>query len=113
MPPELPSFEWQQYLVLAEALSEISAEAAKRSAISRAYYAAFHVARHLYVASNPSYLSTPGAELHRDVWNWFVRHHARSHREIGLTGSNLKRFRERADYDDKFPGLDEQAVLQI
>lgn len=39
-----PSFNWADYLTLATTLSSNSDEASQRSAISRAYYSAFHAA---------------------------------------------------------------------
>jgi hypothetical protein len=59
------SFQWDEYLALAKELSQKGGEAATRSAISRAYYAAYHAARRHRACRNA--LATRGS--HGDVWN--------------------------------------------
>jgi uncharacterized protein (UPF0332 family) len=39
------TFDWNEYLRLAQSLAEDEGDAARRSAVSRAYYAAFNRAR--------------------------------------------------------------------
>lgn len=106
-------FDWQDYLTLAEGLVGMTAESAKRLAISRAYYAAFHRAEAVYSTYHTTYLKTRGTQSHYDVWNWFESQAALSYKKIGTAGKNLKRRREDADYRDDFPGVAQQAVYQI
>ena len=106
-------FDWRDYLILADGLVGMTAESAKRSAISRAYYAAFHKAEEVYSNNHAAYLQTRGTQSHYDVWNWFESHPALSYKKIGTAGKNLKRRREDADYRDMFPGVAQQAVYQV
>lgn len=106
-------FDWQDYLTLAEGLVGMTAESAKRSAISRAYYAAFHRAEAIYSSHHTTYLRTRGTQSHYDVWNWFESQAALSYKKIGTAGKNLKRRREDADHREEFPGIAQQAVYQI
>ena len=56
-------FDWNEYLSLATTLSEKADEASQRTAISRAYYAAFHAAT-LHAKRNGYQGGT-----HRKLWN--------------------------------------------
>ena len=105
MPPSVRPFDWQSYFVLADALSRIDSDSARRSAISRAYYAAFHKAEKLYSRSRRSGVPDLGNESHHVVWAWFKTRHSQLHRKIGAAGDRLKQNRIRADYRDEFPGL--------
>lgn len=105
-------FDWQEYLVLAENLNAIPIDSARRSAISRAYYAVFHKAETVYSGANRLAAQDLGGQSHYKVWQWFRDHHDRSHKSIGENGRRLQKFRERADYNPQFPGLKEQVELQ-
>lgn len=99
-------FDWREYLELARELigragSGYSEEAAKRSAVSRAYYAAFCWARN-YAEANWGFRRTGGAEDHKRL-----REHLRRQSRMQLA-SNLNRLREwrnTCDYDDEVPNL--------
>jgi hypothetical protein len=105
------SFDWGEYLSLAEELMggpvtgpPVGLEAHRRAAISRAYYAAFILARnHL-----------------RDVDGLRIPHHVNAHQfvteqyrydpdpiraEIGRGLRRLRSARNRCDYDDVVPNL--------
>ncbi len=113
MLPTTPNFDWQEYLVLAERLAVINAESAKRSAISRAYYAAFRKAEFVYMRANPVFIPDDGKQSHYIVWEWFKKHQARPYKQIGNSGDRLKKSRIRADYSDTFPGLEQQTSYQM
>lgn len=97
-------FDWAQYLVLAEELVlRKDEEAALRSAVSRAYYAAFCKARNRLRQEGVHIPKT--GKAHTVVWNRYREAAEERRRYIGMTGDRLRRSRNKADYDDKFPRL--------
>lgn len=102
------SFDWREYLELARELkcqigSGYSEEAAKRSAVSRAYYAAFCWTRN-YAEAHWEFQRTGGAEDHKRL-----REHLRNLSKMQIA-SNLNRLREwrnSCDYDDKVQHIDD------
>ncbi|MCY7274762.1 MAG: HEPN domain-containing protein [Phormidesmis sp. CAN_BIN44] len=103
------SFDWGQYLTLAEELSRKSTtpanlEARQRTAISRAYYAAFVSARN-YLRDYKKLPIPQTGEAHRDVAQQFRLNAETSNRTIADNLRRLRLYRNQADYTDKFPGL--------
>ena len=103
------SFDWGQYLTLAEELSRRSTtpanlEARQRTAISRAYYAAFVSARN-YLRDYKKLPIPQTAEAHRDVAQHFRHNAETSNQTIADNLRRLRLYRNQADYTDKFPGL--------
>lgn len=98
------SFDWVEFLTLAEALqsdpdSPGPPEAALRSAVSRAYYAAFHCA--LNVASEEGFDSSGSGDDHRNVQRHFRHHKTNSTRQkIAIELDRLRNNRSKADYED-------------
>ncbi|NJL32578.1 MAG: hypothetical protein HC893_00340 [Chloroflexaceae bacterium] len=99
------SFDWQKYLSLAKELSgkpvqgEESREAKLRSAISRAYYAVFHIAKdHASSSPNPPDASTEAT--HKNVREWFKASPDKRVKRIGEDLGRLRVNRNRADYND-------------
>jgi len=99
-----PKFDWAKYLALAEDLAKRHGdEAAQRSAVSKAYYAVYCRARNsleerqLY--DRKAVTKTP----HQDVWDAFESDHRQEWITIGQIGSNLKKDRVVADYNDRVP----------
>lgn len=86
-----------QFLILAEKLAAATTEAEWRSAVCRAYYAAFHEARDALQSMG---FATPRAELaHAYLWR---RLENCGHSGLAAAGSRLnqlRRERNRADYD--------------
>ncbi len=110
------SFDWAQYIVLAETLyrsAETSAEreACLRSAISRAYYGAYGLAREVAAMG--------GAQLkgsykdHGIVTAYFSNSSQPSYRQISLELRRLRRARNQADYDDLYQDLDRQTQIAL
>ena len=99
------SFDWNEYLPLAQQLSALGNDAARRSAISRAYYCAFHAAS-LSLAAN-KVLTNPrySRDRHLQIWNIYIVSTSRDCRRIGNNGQRLKLERHSADYnaDEGFP----------
>lgn len=92
-------FEWDEFLDLAEELVQrVGSAGAERSAVSRAYYAAFHRAS-AYVQERGVRLTFTGRD-HALVWDWFLRSDANpALRWVGNAGSGLRRTRRHADYE--------------
>ena len=101
------TFVWTEYLTLAEELTKItiptiSEEARLRCALSRAYYAVFHVA--LRVAQRRGgYVRTPGSGTHEDLIVYFMAHSRSEWRTVGADLRTLYQLRIQADYQDTMP----------
>lgn len=95
------SFDWTEYLRLAEELAGLSQtpsaqEAKFRSAVSRAYYAAYCHARNRLGFPMPPHVQSE----HTYVWNEYRRSADIVRKQIGKDGALLRRHRNKADYDD-------------
>ena len=107
--------DWFLYYDLAQEWVGNDEEAHKRSAVSRAYYAMFCTARNELKDIMEDEYSPPecGSE-HMYVWNSYKEdRHPRGTRQIGVPGNRLRRYRNRADYDDvivDLPDLVEDAM---
>jgi len=98
------SFDWTDFLTLAEALKSAPdspgpPEAALRSSVSRAYYAAFHYA--MNVAREEGYTPSSSGDDHKNVQAHF-RHYKPTdvRRKIALDLDRLRNNRSKADYED-------------
>lgn len=96
------SFQWKEYLFLAKELSRKGGEAAARSAISRAYYAAYQTARRHKGAK--SAMPTQSGS-HVAVWVALQKSGNKDWRRAGGQGQDILVCRRHADYDDDVPGL--------
>jgi len=110
------SFDWSQYLNLAQKLAgqEVTApgrEAELRCAISRAYYAVFCSAKnHL---RDREHLSIPRARVHSYVIDQFKDSPDSARIQLGQDLDRLRWDRNKADYDDDFPKFDDTATLDM
>jgi len=94
-------FDWDDYLTLADRLAqETDDEAAQRSAISRAYYAAYHAAAAFVRAQGILMVG----HTHRSVWSALKADPRADRASAGRKGDRLKGFRLAADYRNPFPG---------
>ncbi len=103
------SFDWQDYVALAQELADRPEEACLRSAVSRAYYGVFCIARNLKGLKE----HTP-KNLHWSVIEEYRNSSNREDREIGSILDKLRRARNHADYREDKPvtkGIAERAVL--
>ncbi len=112
------SFNWSEYLGLAQQLAgkaQISAtqESRLRSAISRAYYAAFILARN-YLRDEES-ISIPEKQSHKFVIEQFKNSSEKVRQTIGKNLARLRFSRNKADYNDNFERLPEEtrAMLKL
>lgn len=107
------SFDWSEYFNLARELADLGEvhvcqEAESRSAISRAYYAAFCTSRyHLFCIDGKKRSSRDYS--HYEVPERFIAHGDTSgdirYTRIGTSLQELRRLRNQADYDDSFKQL--------
>jgi len=110
------SFNWLQYLGLAQQLAgkaQISAtqESRLRSAISRAYYAAFILARN-YLRDEES-ISIPERQSHKFVIEQFKNSSEEVRQTIGKNLARLRFSRNKADYNDNFERLPEETKAML
>jgi uncharacterized protein (UPF0332 family) len=102
------SFDWSDFLKLAESLARAERassleEAALRSAVSRAYYAAFCLSRN-YARDRGRIALTGQARDHGIVKDYFKYSRVRDHKKIGTKLDRLRDNRNCADYDDDLRG---------
>jgi len=104
------SFDWCEYLTLAKELGGRSDEAASsearlRSAVSRAYFAAYCSARN-YLCDADGYQPPVTWEAQKQVIETLKGSaHSKQRVWIGEKLVRLKNRRNTADYDDKVPGI--------
>lgn len=107
---------WLDYVVLAERLVGECHEASQRSAVSRAYYGALNVSRG-WLETNVAPINRH--RVHTQVWGFFeIAGHAsaRTSKEWELVadlGKSLRALRNRADYENSFPDLEQNAAEAI
>jgi len=104
----MKTFDWREYYLLAEDLlsqadTSLHKEAMLRSAVSRAYYAAFHRACEFLRGVNEyptqQEFKSSRKETHRFLINIFANNHDYPEwRKIGDLLYSLKDFRQKADY---------------
>lgn len=103
---------WSSYVALAGELIRQESEAAKRSAVSRAYYGSFNAARRRLESHR---IPVDNHRAHDRVWRTFrTAEHATSGTEgkwrmVGELGAALRGLRNQADYADIVPALDGRA----
>lgn len=101
------SFDWEQYLDLAQVLvrqhnADIDREAELRCAISRTYYAAHCTARN-YLRDRESQQGIPlDGRAHQVVIDLFLGSRDRARRKVGDELRQLRTARVQADYFDQF-----------
>lgn len=93
-------FDWDDFLALGERLAASDDEASRRTAISRAYYAAYHAAAAFARAAG----MLPGGHTHQRVWDAFARDPDADRATVGAAGDGLRQRRQAADYRNPFPG---------
>ena len=109
------TFDWRNYLTLAETLvsADLAADrdACLRSAMSRAYYAAFATARQQSRERHGGVIRQSAAE-HGEVATFYAK---RGEAGGAITAhlTRLRFLRNRADYDDDFDGPDAAAAEAI
>lgn len=114
------SFNWSEYFTLAQELASKSAtssmqEAMLRSAISRAYYAAFCEARNHLIHKDAEAIPNR-VNVHAYVGKQFEKSNDTVRQKIGRLLHHLRSIRNIADYQDRFygklPGRTRVALLE-
>lgn len=111
------TFDWSEYLKLAQelagqAVSPANEEAKLRSSVSRAYYAAFCKARN-YLRDIEGHLIPATPEGHAYVRDEFKSSPNRLRRKIGDDLDRLRIRRNRVDYEDSVTGLPSTATMSL
>lgn len=105
------SFDWKDYVYLADELSGREEESCLRSSISRAYYGLFCLARNN--KSYQNYVPKKGENIHWIVINAYKNSSDKNEQDIGRILDKLRRSRNGADYNEDRPinkGLAQRAV---
>jgi uncharacterized protein (UPF0332 family) len=92
------SFDWMDYVKLAEELLNRAEESCYRSSISRAYYGVFCIARNKKI--NRNYDPKDRKRIHWVVINAYKNSSDVNEQNIGLILDKLRKSRNDADYDD-------------
>jgi len=91
----------REFLAVAKGLLGVGTEAAWRSAVSRAYYAVFHAARELL--DDLGFAVPRGDRAHGHLWLRLSNCGDRQVQDAGREMNDLRRGRNRADYDVNAP----------
>jgi len=97
------SFKWEEFILLAEKLLQNDDEASLRTCISRAYYGIFCIARNKKGFKNYKY-----PNIHKKVIEEYKNSDKEKERQIGEILYELRRWRNKADYDE-----DEQIEYEL
>jgi uncharacterized protein (UPF0332 family) len=111
------TFDWYQYLVLAEYLYDNrdtfpDREACLRAAISKVYYAAFCLARN-YARDLDRLVLDESAQDHGSVKKHYIRAPDPKNRQVGNSLDRLRDLRNQADYSDTIDKLEDLAKAAI
>ncbi len=111
------SFDWSEYLKLARELAgqtttPSNQDAKLRSAISRAYYAAFCKAQN-HLRYKEGHKIPKSGKAHTYVCDEFKNSFDKSRKGIGNRLDQLRKHRKKADYEDVFTGLSSTASLAL
>jgi len=98
------TFDWAEFARIAKSLAAAAKdEAAHRTAISRAYYCAYHKAR-IWREHQSSFRTLPlGEGSHSALWDAFVSSSNKLEMQVGHIGKRLKEYRTKADYRMSYP----------
>jgi hypothetical protein len=96
-------FDWPDFLTLAEELAMRPEEHCLRTAISRVYYYAYHLARQRVVDNE--FVITKFEDSHKQVWEKFGGSPDFQCRKLYDLAQILKDKRRQADYEANFPRI--------
>jgi uncharacterized protein (UPF0332 family) len=102
---------WRDFVAIAAQFAAGPTEAEWRSAVSRAYYAAFHVARSLL--SDLRFVVPRADRAHQYLVFRLCNSGEASVEQAGRNLETLRRLRNRADYDDAPPVTKAQAGAAV
>jgi hypothetical protein len=107
------TFDWSDYLKLAEELAKRREEYCLRTAISRSYYYVYHLARKRIIDNG--FIIVRGGDSHKQVWEKFDGSPEFDCKKLYQLAKRLKDKRQQADYDQVFPRIQDELpeVLQM
>jgi len=110
------SFDWFEYFTLAQELAgksvQSNEDAKFRSAISRAYFSAYCIARN-FLRDKEGHRIPGDSDAHGLVRDLFVKSHEGHRRQIGQNLERLRVSRNEADYDDVITGLPSTVTVAL
>lgn len=107
-------FRWAQFVNVAQRLATEEGEEYYRSAISRAYYAAFGVAwGKLSRQDRQTISNNPKKNKHEGTWDVYMGDYSSDNESIGEVGAALKAQRHIADYNADWTVKSSEATLAI
>jgi len=111
-------FDWEEYFNLAKELAGTTEEAKLRSAVSRAYYSAFCLARNYLrdIEQDPKLShNQTDINVHKYVADEFIHHKSKSKTmiEIGKDLNRLRPRRNKADYEDIIFNLPKEVITAL
>jgi len=98
-------FPCSDCLKLANKLAIIDNEAAMRSAVNRAYFAAFHKTKMFAQSSGVKFSGAKRSDIHKDVVMFLVRHNDEKVKLLSSDLDRLKNNRNKCDYADTVNNL--------
>lgn len=97
-------FKWSDLWNVGEHLRKYSKkEEFQRSAVERYYYACFLTARDYYEAENKKPLVK--FDSHNTLIKFFITSYEKDHNEIGRKLIILRKYRNKADYEENFQNI--------
>ena len=107
-------FDWREYLALAQFVQtqtgvDFGEEAAQRCAVSRAYYAAFCMARN-HAQVQTGFVPSRKAEDHRALADHLRKH---GHTSEAVRLDRLRQWRNQCDYNDNVTNLSQLVDLAL
>src|ERR1035438_3259427 len=100
------TFDWAEYLRLAQELAARKEEACLRSSLSRAYYYVYNLARAR--AERNGFVPGPGESTHSQLWRLFSQSPEPECIFLGQIALRLKQKREKADYEPVYRRIGEE-----
>jgi hypothetical protein len=100
------TFDWSEYLKLAQELASRKEEACLRSSLSRAYYYVYNLA--LTRAERNGFISVQGESTHGQLWRLFSQSPEPECINLGQIALRLKEKREKADYKPVYRRIEEE-----
>jgi hypothetical protein len=97
-------FDWPDYLTLADELAKRTEEYCLRTAISRAYYYVYHLARKRI--TDNGFIIARGGDTHKQVWEKFDASPDFDCKKLYQLAKRLHDKRRQADYDIPYPKIE-------
>jgi hypothetical protein len=107
----MTAFDSRTFLDVADELGQRTDQAARRTALGRAYYAILGVAYRALPQSDQARIG-PG-QIHETTWALYSAATAQSSRRVGGIGLRLRMFRRRADYRADLSFSDRDMALAL